>query len=185
MRWMSWRAGLLAGAVALLAAPAGAQVLGPPGVPPSEARAGQPAPLVKEVPADGPMCCEPRVEVKKIDKRCYTDRCYNICYPKCGGLFHRSCGGGGGGECEAPCDEGACHKCGKVYTRKYLVLHIRKEEEHVNVCVPVPAACEAPCVEAPSCGAPYPPHCQGPVVVPPPGYGHPAVLPGNPMPQGK
>jgi hypothetical protein len=184
MTWKSWRAGLLAAAVGALAASlAEAQPPAPPGFPPAEARAGQLPPLTKEVPADGPMCCRPTVETKTINNRCYTDRCYNVCYPNChgllggglfrGGLFHKKCGDGCG-ECESPCGEEGCHGCSKVYTKKYLVLHIRPEEKRVNVCVPEPVACEAPC-PAP-CQAPCQAPCGAPAIVPPPGLLH-----GGPM----
>jgi hypothetical protein len=140
--------GLLAGALGLLTAtPATAQVPGPPGEPPSEQRGGAPVSPAGEVPADGPMKCVPTVECVKSDKRVYSCVRYNVCYPKCS--LH-GCGHGCG-DCEASC-EGDCHKCSKVYTKKYLVLHIRKEEREVHRCTPVPC-CEEQCA-APACGAP-------------------------------
>jgi hypothetical protein len=45
------------------------------------------------------------------------------------------------------CGEPSC--CGKVRTRKVLVIKVRKEEHCLPDCVPVCAAAEVPCVVAP------------------------------------
>ena len=79
----SWRAGLLVGALGLLAAfRAEAQPAPqPPGVPPSVSRAGQPAPMPAEILDTGcPVKCVPEVETKKRDVRCYGSVCYKMCY---------------------------------------------------------------------------------------------------------
>ena len=66
--------GLAVAALALLAGVgARGQVLGPPGAPPSEQRGlakGEPT----AVPDTGcPMCCQPEVETRTVNKRVYTD----------------------------------------------------------------------------------------------------------------
>ncbi len=163
--------------------------------------------MAAEVPATGcPMKCVPEVETRKRDVRCYGSVCYNMCYPKCGGghcggIFARlGCGHGGCGDCAASCDECGGHKCGHVYTHKYLVVKIHPEEYCVNTCKPVPAPCEEQCPKhrlfgrhreecadvcppAP-CGAPAP-YMQGPPVM----QGAPVipgapVMPGAPYTQG-
>jgi len=148
--------GLAAVVLALLAGvKAHGQALGPPGNPPSEQRGlakGEPI----AVPDLGvPMCCQPFVETRDINRRKYTDVCYKVCYPSCKGMwFGKKCGCDGcDGGCDGGCADGTCHQCSKVYTKKYLVLHIRKEQECVNYCKPVPTGCEAPC-PAPCGGVP-------------------------------
>jgi hypothetical protein len=177
MTWKSWRAGLLAAAVGVLASPrANAQAVAPPGVPPSEARGGPAIGPESTGPYVRPAVCVPTVETKTVDKRVYSTSCDNVCYPNCGGLglLRRLCSKHGCGECDDGCADGGCHKCSKVYTKKYLVLHIRKEEKCYNRCIPEPVACEAPC-PAP-CPAPCQAPCGAPAIVPPPGLLH-----GGPM----
>jgi hypothetical protein len=97
--------------------------------------------------------CVPITQTKKVEKRCYTDKCEQFCLPKCGGLF-----GGGCGSCGKSCDHGACdhgqacdhgaacHQCGHVCVKKYLIVKIKQEEECVPACKveACPSACAAP-----------------------------------------
>jgi hypothetical protein len=73
--------------------------------------------------------CVPITQTKKVEKRCYTDKCEQFCLPRCGGLFSGGCGGCGDG-----CDHGACHECGHVCVKKYLIVKIKQEEQCVPAC---------------------------------------------------
>ena len=75
------------------------------------------------------VCC-PVTEMKKVTKRVYSDTCEDFCLPRSsflGGLFHKDC---------AECKEASC---GKVRTKKYLVVKIRTHEECITKCVPTPS----------------------------------------------
>jgi hypothetical protein len=77
-------------------------------------------------------CCKQShitTDTKKVAKRVYGEKCQDFCLP------HTHHGG---------CD--CCVSCGKIRTRKYLVVKIREHEECVNKCVVEhePHSC-APC----------------------------------------
>ncbi len=120
--------------------------------------------------------CVPTTRKKIIEHRCYSSKCEDFCAPKCGhmlgGLFsHKSCGScnkcdtGCNKGCEKGCNTGcatdceACHKCGKVRTRKALYVTIKKEEQCLPDCLVVEEA-------APACAVKCAPACQAPCVAP-------------------
>jgi hypothetical protein len=92
--------------------------------------------------------CRLIMESKKVDKREYSEGCEDFCLPRCS-----SCLFGCKSDCADGC--GTCGECGKVRTRKYLVLKIRKEEQCVPTCIveqrctPVCAPATVPCTPAP------------------------------------
>jgi hypothetical protein len=82
----------------------------------------------------GKKVCTPTTEIKKVEKREYTDRWEDFCLPCsiCGMLTHH-------------CD------CSKVHCRKLLIIKIKHCEKEVTKCVPV---IEPACTNcAPSCGS--------------------------------
>src|SRR5438552_155536 len=75
--------------------------------------------------------CQPVQEMKKVVKRVYSCDYEDFCLPKCrcfGSLFGKS-----------DCDCGV--ECGRVRTKKFLVVKLPKHEECVTTCVPKPAGC--------------------------------------------
>jgi hypothetical protein len=98
-----------------------------------------------------PKVCKPITVPTTVTERTYSDTCEEFCRPTCSwfGLF--------GGGCN--CKDGSC---GKVATKKYLVVHIRTHQECEKKCVVETAT---PCVGAPATviGAPVP---TGPVPTP-------------------
>lgn len=93
--------------------------------------------------------CVPTVTKKTIEHRKYSSSCESFCIPKCrlGGCgSKKSCDPCNA--CPTACDE-PCHKCGKVRTRKVLIVKIRKEEQCVKSCEAVD--CPAPSCPAPVC----------------------------------
>ena len=92
--------------------------------------------------------CVPTTEIKKIDKRIYSDTCEQFCLPKCplfGFLGGHGCGGCGHDCHDGACHEGGtCHQCEHIRTRKYLVVKIKKEEQCVAACKVEHEACAAP-----------------------------------------
>jgi len=118
--------------------------------------------------------CVPIMQTKKVEKRCYSDTCEQFCLPRCGGLFGGGCGNCGG--CGDGCGHGeACHECGHVRTKKYLVVKIKQEEQCVPAC-----KVEQGCAAHEGCGAPT-------IIQPVPAKPMPAVkptatiLPGQPL----
>ena len=98
--------------------------------------------------------CVPIMKTKKVEKRCYTDTCEQFCLPRCGGLFGGHCGGCDHGACEhgacdhVACDkQEACHQCGHVCVKKYLIVKVKEQEECVPACKFEKQACAAPCGE--------------------------------------
>ncbi len=82
--------------------------------------------------------CVPGTDVKVTTTRVYGDVCEDFCMPKCGfpklslGLFkHDDCGA-----CPTGCpEEGSCAGCEhRIYTKKFLVVKVKKCEETVNKC---------------------------------------------------
>ena len=108
-------------------------------------------------PIAGPDCCEKKVcaPTTKTWTRPITRFnmvCEDFCRPPCcyfGHLF--------GGKCCS--DEKNC--CGKVRTRKVLIIKVRKEEHVLPDCVPAVQPCEAPCPApaAPACAPACPAPC--------------------------
>jgi len=96
--------------------------------------------------------CQPKTETKKVAKRVYSCGWEDFCLPKCGLLGSKGC---------ADCGD---IECGRVRSKKYLIVKLPKHEECVTTCVPVPA-CQPAC--QPAC----PPAT---VVVPPPAMPLPA-----------
>jgi hypothetical protein len=117
-------------------------------------------------PCPAPVCeeqvhkvCVPTTKTKTVEMTCYRSRCEDFCLPRCSCRLtpcHRTphcwdgncdggkcgcndCGNNCGGDCEG------CRNCGKVRTRKFLVIKVRKHEE----CIP---ACEVVHECAPTCG---------------------------------
>jgi hypothetical protein len=104
----------------------------------------------------GPECgakvCRPVCETKTVTTKCYSAKCEEFCLPPCsplGWLF------------------GGCSECGRVRTKRLLVVKLQKSEEQVTKCVPVADCAAAGC--APAVAAPvnatWPP--QAPVNVTP------------------
>jgi hypothetical protein len=98
--------------------------------------------------------CVPIMKTKQVEKRCYTDTCEQFCLPRCGGLFGGHCGGCDHGGCDhgacdhVACDkQEACHQCGHVCVKKYLIVKIKQQEECVPACKVEHQACAAPCGE--------------------------------------
>jgi len=121
-------------------------------------------------PSAEPDCCGKKVccPTTKTWTRPRTEFnmvCEDFCKTPCcwfGSLF-------GGKGC---CGEQNC--CGKVRTRRALVIKVRKEEHCLPDCVPAHVPVSAPCVVAP-CPAPCE---QAPAVSPPQGSpARPAAIP--------
>ncbi len=113
--------------------------------------------------------CRPTVETRNVPKREYSSRCEDFCLPKCsllGKLF-------GGSGC---CGDGAGHDCEKPRTRKYLVLHVRQQEECVPKCVVESQCCPTAAWPAPAIGMTPAPGA----ILPAPPAG--AAQAGHPMP---
>src|SRR5262249_36590626 len=119
----------------------------------ASAQAPSPAAAPPAPPSCGDCCaekvCRPTVEKKTVFKRVYDDSGEDRCLPKCSrhSLLGHLFGGGCGDDCDQGC--GGCEgSCGKVRTRKYLVVKQCKHDECVTKCVveQVPhAPCAAPC----------------------------------------
>ncbi len=109
--------------------------------------------------------CQPISDVKKVNKVVDSQGCEDFCVPHCsltGGLFKwpkkKGCAEqpecNTAGTCDS-CANGNCAKCGKVHTRKYLVIKVKTHEECVTKCVvgyePCNTAktCELPCAVKP------------------------------------
>jgi hypothetical protein len=128
-----------------------------PGAPAQGQVAPPGAPVLVAPPAGAccpaPACCEPCLKkvcvgekaTRTIDKRVYGESCEDFCLPKCplfSGFGHghkqHDCGGCCDTGCDAGCCDTGCDTCTKcehcVRERKYLVIHVRKEEECYNKC---------------------------------------------------
>src|SRR5262249_39634331 len=81
----------------------------------------------------GKKVCIPTTEIRKTEKREYTDRCEDFCLPcSCWGMLTHKC------------------DCSRVHTRKQLIIKIKHREQEVTKCVPaIEPICATPC--APSC----------------------------------
>jgi len=111
--------------------------------------------------------CTPVTETRKVADRCYSVSCEEFCLPKCNlahawfrGWWPREdhCSCCATQACDKGCDDcGCCDKCGRVMTRRDLVVKIKVHEETVHKCVPTCCAtgcCAAPAAAVPALPAP-------------------------------
>ena len=89
--------------------------------------------------------CVPTEKKKIVEKVIYSSGCEHFCLPNCSGMIgcgKKSCDSCK--SCQTGCNDGTCHKCGKVKTRKYLIIRVERHEECVPACVAVDAPACAP-----------------------------------------
>jgi hypothetical protein len=107
--------------------------------------------------------CVPTTKTKTVTTVVYGSDCEDLCYPGCSlaGLLSGGCGKKSCDSCQAG-NNGTCSKCGRMYTKKYLVIKKKVEEKEINACEVV-QGCPTTCCAAPApCAVPVP--C-GPVPV--------------------
>jgi hypothetical protein len=100
--------------------------------------------------------CVPTTKTKTVTKVEYGSGCEDFCLPNCSGMMFGGCGKkscDSCNDCQTGCNDGTCHKCGKVKTRKYLIMKVKKHEECVPSCEVVEDYPQSCCVQAPCGGA--------------------------------
>jgi hypothetical protein len=84
-------------------------------------------------PDCGPKVCRPVCETKTVTTKCYSDKCEEFCLSPCSPLS---------------CLFGGCADCGRVRTKKLLVVKLQKSEVQVTKCVPTAECAGATCAPA-------------------------------------
>jgi hypothetical protein len=88
-------------------------------------------PAQDPVAADcGTKVCRPVCETKTVTTKCYSSKCEEFCLPPCSPLS---------------CLFGGCAECGRVRTKRLLVVKLQKSEVQVTKCVPTAECAGATC----------------------------------------